>query len=609
MSARLSRPAQRWNALLSVVLLALGVVLVNGLARDHLRVKHDLSEDQLFAPSPELTRRLAGLDDLLVVTAYFTGAPEHGRDKIARSRLMALLEDWQEEAGGRMRLEVVDPSASSAAKLEALRLGIRPYASEGSRTAGSYSAQEVWWGLSLSYRGRERAIPIVLPQTLEYAFASELFRLTADRVPRIGLVTPAPGDGGDDWQRLAAALARSGEVVPIEHLAVADAVPVDLDLLVVARPMGLHPRAAFAIDQHLQGGGRLLLAFDNHHYPSPQEPVQSTATGLEGLLATWGVVPTPGIVWDKECVGVLARRTFGGEEVDPVPVFYPHWLEVGPDGLADELPVTARLGGTRLFWAQGLGLPVRDGSDGPVDEDADEPVVEDTLTRTVMVRSSPRSWVVTPPSGVVIDPDLVDTQAAELAATRDGAPVPLAVALEGRFPTPFADGAPTPATLFDAVLGNGAWDGTTTDESVLDRAADGLAVVVGDSDWLSDEYLTPERGGLAGDFLANVVDWLLLEEDLLALRSRVPRPRPLVDFLAEERAARGVTDLNQVAGLDEPETRSAAEDAARAAADARRNGAMVRAAGGALLLGLLLVGLPGLLRARRRSAFADGGAR
>ena len=591
MSAHRSKSSQRWNAALSGLLLVVLVVLVNGLARDHLRIKKDLSEDQLFAPSPELTARLAELDDLLVVTAYFTGAPEHGRDKIARSRLMALLEDWTETAGGRMRLDVVDPSSSSAAKLEALRLGIRPYASEGSVTAGSYSAQEVWWGLSLSYRGRERAIPIVLPQTLEYVFASELFRLTAARTPRIALVTPPEGDGGDTWRNLARSLQLAGELVRPEYLAAEGAVPEDVDLLVVARPRELHPRAAFAIDQYLQGGGRLLLAFDHHLYPDPAAPVASAATGLEALLASWGVVPSPGLVWDKESVEVRVKRMLDGKQVDSKPVFYPHWLEVGAGGMAAELPVTARLGGTRLFWAQALGTT------------AEPP---EGLERTVMVRSSERSWMVTPPSYIELDPDLVDTVAAELAATAEGRSAPLAVALEGRFPSPFTAGAPAPLGFMDAVLGNTVWDGSTTDEPVLDRAADGLAVVVGDSDWLTDEFLNQERGGLSGAFLANVVDWLLLEEDLLALRSRTPRPRPLVDFLAEERAERGVTDLNQVAALDEPESQSAAEDAARSAADARRNGAMLRAAGGSVLLGLLLVGLPGLLRARRRSPYATG---
>lgn len=590
MKSPMTKRSQRWNATLSGVLLLLFVVLFNGFARDHMRVKRDLSGDQLYAPSPELSSRLQSLDDMLVVTAYFTATPEHGRDKIARSRMVSQLKDWQEESGDRMRLEFVDPNSSSAAKLDAIRLGIRPYASEGSRTSGSYAAQEVWWGLSLRYRGRERAIPLVLPQVLEFAFATELFRLTAAEVPRIGLYVPQ--DPEDSWSRLRETLELSGEVVDIEHLAVPDAIPSDLKLLVVARPWELHPRAAFALDQYVQAGGRLLVAFDNHLYPGPQQPVRSAATGLESLLDAWGVAPSSGLVWDESCVGIMVSRFDQGERVDSQPVQYPHWLEIGPAGLSTDLPVTARLGGARLFWAQALG--------------ASGEAIEG-LTRTDMISSSPKSWVITPPNGIVVDPDHVDTQAAELAATAEGQSMPLALTLEGTFPSPFAAGAPAPLSLFDAVLGKSDWDGSTTDEEVLSNQSGGLAVVIGDSDWLTDEFLNPQRGAASQVLLQNLADWLLLEDDLLALRSRVPRARPLVDYLAEERDARGITDLNSLANLDEPEVRSAAEDEARDAANRRRNLAMLRATGSSLLLGLLLVGLPGFLRSRRRSAFQDGG--
>ncbi|MDF1798219.1 MAG: Gldg family protein [Planctomycetota bacterium] len=586
----MTKRSQRWNAALSGVLLLLFVVLFNGFAREHLRVKRDLSGDQLFAPSPELSSRLQSLDDLLVVTAYFTATPEHGRDKIARSRMVSQLKDWQEESGDRMRLEFVDPNSSSAAKLDAIRLGIRPYASEGSRTSGSYAAQEVWWGLSLRYRGRERAIPLVLPQVLEFAFATELFRLTAAEVPRIGLYVPKESE--DSWSRLRQTLELSGEVVDLEHLAVPDAIPSDLKLLVVARPWALHPRAAFALDQYVQGGGRLLVAFDNHLYPGAQEPVRSAATGLESLFDAWGLAPSKGLVWDESCVGILVSRFDQGERVDSQPVQYPHWLEIGPAGLSRDLPVTARLGGARLFWPQAIGST------------AEAP---GGLTRVDMISSSPKSWVITPPKGIVVDPDHVDTQAAELAATSEGQAMPLAVTLEGAFPSPFGAGAPTPLSLFDAVLGKSEWDGTTTEEEVLSNQSGGLAVVIGDSDWLSDEFLNPKRGASSQVLLQNLADWLLLEDDLLALRSRVPRARPLVDYLAEERDARGITDLNSLANLDEPEVRSAAEDEARAAANRRRNLAMLRATGSSLLLGLLLVGLPGVLRSRRRSIFQDEG--
>ena len=39
----------------------------------HLAIKHDLSEDQLYTPSPIGVRMMGELDDLVQVKAFFTG--------------------------------------------------------------------------------------------------------------------------------------------------------------------------------------------------------------------------------------------------------------------------------------------------------------------------------------------------------------------------------------------------------------------------------------------------------------------------------------------------------------------------------------------------------
>jgi hypothetical protein len=96
---------------------------------------------------------------------------------------------------------------------------------------------------------------------------------------------------------------------------------------------------------------------------------------------------------------------------------------------------------------------------------------------------------------------------------------------------------------------------------------------------------------------------MLLEEDLVALRSRTAIERPLTDFLDEERKERKLTELSTSVNFDEAEMRTKSEDEAEAAATMRRAWVMVAATGGSLLAALIFVGLPGLLRSRRRSPF------
>ena len=70
---RMSARAERWNSILTAVLLFVLVVLVNKTASRTMRVRKDLSEDQLYAVS-DATRTILGRpEDRLLVKVYFSG--------------------------------------------------------------------------------------------------------------------------------------------------------------------------------------------------------------------------------------------------------------------------------------------------------------------------------------------------------------------------------------------------------------------------------------------------------------------------------------------------------------------------------------------------------
>ncbi|MFT4711397.1 MAG: ABC-type uncharacterized transport system involved in gliding motility auxiliary subunit, partial [Planctomycetota bacterium] len=426
------RRSQRLNAVLSILLLVFAVVLVNDAARKHVSFKRDLSEDQLYAASPELEKRLVELDDVLVVRAFFTASPEQGMVQIAKSQLVSHLRDYEDLSGGRMRLEFVDPGTSSEAKLEALRLGIAPVQIPGPASAGG-RPQDVWLGVSLKYRGTERALPMVLPKTLEFAFASELFRLMRGHTPKIGWFGPAtsataaPGDA--TFLNARRALQLAGELVDIGTLATVEGVPEDIDLLMVVRPQALHPRAAFAIDQYMQAGGRAIFALDNHLYPLDRVTEATHGiTGLEMLLDAWGVPLSKGIVWDSECPSINITQSVpaadGTQTQMRTEVDYTFWPEVGPDGLSGEVPVTARLGGLIAYWAQAV-LPG---------------ALPDTAVRVDLVKSSEGSFVVDAPALWVLDPNLARSQSIELNASADSQSFALVSSVTGKLPSPFEQG-------------------------------------------------------------------------------------------------------------------------------------------------------------------------
>jgi ABC-2 type transport system permease protein len=539
-----ARTNHRRNALLTGVLLALVLVLGNRLARGRLDLRVDVSEERLSEPSPVAERMLASLADTLHVRAFFTGRPRLGVVQIAKRRLVEELDVLEAHGGGRVELEFRDPNDSSEAREEARALGIAPVPIKTVQGTSEVS-QDTWFGLVLRYRGREEVLPFVLPQTFESAVLAALWRLTREALPTVGFLA-GRGDGtGEEFLEIRRALEPDHRVREVLDLELGEAVPDDVAVLVVAGPRELHPRAVFAVDQFLQRGGRALFLVDRARVDLGSRAVEPVTTGLEDALAAWGALPSDGLVFDlersnrittHETLEVGGATISGGEQRMP----YPFWPNVRADGLDGSNPVTARIEGADLFWAGSLAAEPRDG-----------------LERVALLSSSPQAWLVEPAEALDLDPRSLRARETALQARGGGERHAFAIALAGRFPSPFEAGAPAPLDPIRAAIersrGTSAADAAQPDgametgEPVLSRAAATEIVVVADADWVASErFLTPRNLEL---FLG-LVDWLALEEDLLALRARQPKARTLVDFLEEERRSLGLSGPRAELGPD-----------------------------------------------------------
>ena len=297
-------------------------------------------------------------------------------------------------------------------------------------------------------------------------------------------------------------------------------------------------------------------------------------TGLEPLLDAWGLELPSDLVWDQEA----NYLTIPGEGR----IQYPFWVNVAEGGMERSVPATGGLPGCDLFWVH----PVRGAA-------------PEGLEHTSLVRSSANSWAVDANEAMVDDNTTLNARGVELLATEPGRPRDLMRVVTGRFPSAFTAGAPAAR---DAIA-DGLWreerraalEGGreppprptgSSDEPVASGGEGGAVVLVGDADWISDAYEGKLFGGRNRLLFENVVDWLLLEERLVALRATLPRQRRIADFLAEEKEARGLPVLEGTGALAlegvDPKKLSAAE----AAAERRRWLHMAAATGLSLVLAL-----------------------
>lgn len=550
-------------------------------AREHADLRVDLTQDKLLSLSPVAASLLGRLEDRLQVELYFSGRVESGLYQVAQRQLLEQLRELERLAQGRMQLVRVDPGESAAARLEAQRYGIVGRA-HGSGRGSAAVFETVYLGMVLRYRGREAAIPFALPHTLEFAFLEALDSVQSPRRRKVGWLA-------DDAPTQEFGLARDlvqlrFDVEDVRGLAEGVPVPAGLDALVLVRPRALHPRAVFELDQYLARGGRVVMFLDRSLADPAARTLTPIATGLESYLAHLGVQHTPAIVFERGHPGAVRLRG-AGDNVREQP--YPYFARIPPEGFDPDQPVTQRLPGAEFLWAH----PFRLASNNSVG-----------LERTILVRSSERSYAAQPPMELEFDAEALRRAETELLALAKPEPQALVVALAGDWPSPFA-GETAPAARDplggpdrpDAVRGVGG----ETAASAASEAA--RLVLVGDADVVARRGLA--EGGLAaliGEnrmLLDRLIDWLTLEPELLGLRTRLPRDRSIRNFMAEELERIDLSTLERAVG-DRGQGATPAEENARSRARRKEWLTSAAAMGGSLLgvLGLQLIAM------RRRRA-------
>ena len=540
------RRRERWKAWLGA-LLALGILIqAVRLAERHVGQRHDFSEDQLFAISPGTRAILGRLEDRLQIKAFVTSDVRSGEMALIKARVEAQLKEMQRLAQGRIGITFQDPSVLSAAASEAQSFGIDPLPVSTTK-GGEQNLQLVSLGAVLRYRSRTEVLPWLNPWSLEVDFASAVQRLLQDEKLRIGWcgVPLAQEQASIEYGQflgLRERLKRRMEVVevPVASLEAGTSLPSDLDLLLVLRPTDWHPRAVFALDQYVQQGGRVLIAFDRvtsspwgaaQHVALGTEP---TPTGLEALLHAWGTPLESAHVWDSEWSGVRRVVVQDLDEhgnptqqgrLDPVPD--PACPRIPVQGFERTFPATARAEGVQFFWAHAFGT-----TEGPAG-----------VSRLDVVRTSDATYRIDFIEQTKGSINEIEGQTRAFLASGPGQALPLAVVLSGTFTSPFTKGAPAP---FDATRDDRAAKVEVTDEPVLQGQAPAQVVLVGDSDWLRDplpgDYapMLPTASAANLALFDNCMDWLSQEEDLIAVRSKEPRDRPLRNFQEEERRKEGL---------------------------------------------------------------------
>lgn len=473
----------------------------------------DLTEERAFTLSEGTRNVLANLESPVQVRFYYSQSDEAmpmGLKHYAQN-INDVLDAMRSASGGKLQIQRLDPRPDSDAEDSARLDGVDPQVFP--------NGDRIYLGLAFSQLDRKTALPFMAPdreRLLEYDITRAILAVTNAEKPLIGLLTPLstnpppvipmmerPASAGVFFEELR----RSFEVRELPFRL--EAVPDDIDTLLVVHPRNVSDVTQFAIDQFVLRGGRLIAFLDPMCVMDvpPGGPMVGmsppSVSTLPRLLPTWGIeFDTSKVVVDMQNIGSTRRGRAPGV------------LALGPDSVDPDSVVTGAV--DSLFMALAgtyLGEPAPGVEWSPLVFSSDQ----SELAEPGLVQSSP--------------------QVIERNFRASGTEYPLAIKMEGTFQTAFPEGRPQPETPEEAApdpgpAGNGG-GGPALEESV----APTTVYLVGDVDMLFDPLavaevatpfgrpvLVPANGNL--DFAQNLVEQLAGGDELAAVRSRASRDRP-----------------------------------------------------------------------------------
>ena len=468
-------------------LLAVLVVLVLANVAGHfVSTRADFTDNRRYSLSQGSKRLVSELESEMEITAYFTAdlpPPFNTTEGYVRD----LLDEYESASNGHIRTRFINPDEPEERE-EAEEKGVREVQHQAIEN-DSVSVRNGYRGLVIEYLGERQVIPVIQDTAgLEYEITQAIRQLVSEPLP-IGI---AAGHGSPTPTKGLATL--RGALPHYELREVDTNAEIDRDiraLLVISPSERFSDVELRRINQYVMRGGSLGVfgGSMNIDIEGAAPTAEAVDTGMNALLAPWGIHLGDSLVADARCGRVPLRTPMG----IPIPVAYPPAPIVVFDETESEHPVLFRLPQAPFFFASPITVTDVFREHGGV----------------ILGRSSEgeTSWLLTGDS-IQLQPRDPREWGSTFGTT--AGPHNMMVGLDGTLPTAFAANAEGEAAQIEAPA---------------ESESEVRVLVAGSGSLLRDEFLpNPEQlrgqmtGGLA--LALNAVDWLAQDADLIAIRAK-----------------------------------------------------------------------------------------
>jgi gliding-associated putative ABC transporter substrate-binding component GldG len=487
------------------VLLTIGAIVAVNLIGTRLFKRVDLTQNKVYTLSKASKDVVSNLPDYMTVKAYISRDLPPELTNVSRY-VRDLLDDYRTYSKGKLRFEAFDPDSDKKIEEEANACKVEKLQIQVLRSQ-KFEVGTYYLGLCFQYQGKNEAIPeIGQIEGLEYQVSSLIKRMTQKKRKVAFTTGHGESDLSQGFQALKHVIDQEFDSTTVNPSS--NPIPDDVDALVVGGPkQPFDDKGRKEIDGFLMKGRGAIFLVDGMTLSAPRGGMpqmaaqpkigQANDTKLNELLEKYGFKVDDDFVFDKQ--NVPGPVEVGGRKMlKNLPVF----VGVKTDSSDKDQSVLAGVNAVVFPFPSSVELV------GPLA--GGKPQVPGAKLWT-LAATSPEAWKQT---GFFFF-----TPMGNIEEGKEHGVYGLAYAYQGTLKSAYAPTAQPGMSL-------------PPDQNQPSESKKPVRlVVVGDSDFASDEYLQLARylpfyqGG--AQMLFNAISWTMEDEALTPVRSKTVTARPI----------------------------------------------------------------------------------
>jgi len=477
---------------LAWLIILLGWALVMNYLSNKFFLRVDLTSSKAYTLSKATKQALRELKAPVLIRGYFSSnLPAVLKSDLALTK--DLLNEYRIYGKGKIKLEAIDPEKNPSLKDDLRNRGVFPVQFQV-RGATDLAFTEGYMALEVQYLDQRQVFSNVVDlEDFEYAISSTILKLASE--PPISVAFLSGHEEPDAYQELKTlrSVIEKQYQFSVVSTITGEAIPEEINLLLVIAPKRLNEQDKYALDQFLMRGGKIIFLLDGVEVVEEYLVGFPKDDGLDDLLAHYGITRNHDLVMDEVNARVSMRRG-----IFQIVQNYPLWVKIYVSRykeavLIKDHPILAQLDAITLPWASSINFS------------GSEP-----LKAIELLKTSPQSW--TQVGQFSLDPERLPSPIPAPGMGRESRA--LAILVQGSF-TSFYKDKPAPTTE----------ESESREKNKLEQSPETSILVVGNSRFIKDEYLALGNSNL--DFIINAIDWMTLGGKLIGVRSKATVERPI----------------------------------------------------------------------------------